>query len=539
LGQFANPLASCLVFAPLLVETTTTTKPTDATEENEGTPPTVHRLEWVDAVLVGLQATACAEPEPPNTNNNNNNNGDDNQVEDDTKKAAAAAAAAAVAPKKDKQSDGNNNNNNNQEEDDTKPAAATAAVADPPKIVAAGGQTLPPAIAAQLGRMGAVAAQQPQQPQKQTQAKPCPTGNLLPFCEQSRKRLTPPWTATGGFVRALACIPKKYVIGVTEKTTATATTTAKAKSASEKTEDAPPVVPEISSSSSSSTTPQGPAPGQASEIILWDATQPGTVLHRLQLWGPDSHPDIISRVLLRGTVFGFWRSTTTTTTNPALVVAVRGAAADGSSKNNNNTKNGSTALVQIHINHEPHQQGRNTAKDATNANGEATTTISIGKTLQLETPYAAAAAAAAGASHGDTIALADSRDVVLYQNLSETSRETLLAVPSSTITNDTEAGTASGPNALVVAARGSTRTTNPLQLIIAGYPNGELLLIQQQQSQLQSQSVNDHDSDNDDNEDRSVSECCSSAPPGLRGMLCPHLTAASNQVQLQNQCAIQ
>lgn len=536
--RYANPLPSCLVFAPLLLPEPTKTKTargkTTTQEDDDDKAAAAVSLEWTDTILVGLQAT-CTTEEPvvgdeatpvcPRTGDDDDNN---NKADADTAKPAAAVTAAAAA---------------------SLPAAAGA----PPKIFAAGGQALPPAIAAKLGRMGGGgAALQQQKPPTTTSI---PTGNLLPFCERSRKRLAP-WTAPGGFVRALACVPRRYVIGITETvttTTATAaaatatgsqTTTNSANSAAEEKDEGAAAAPrQQQPMEDAGKKPIDRGGGQASEIILWDATQPGTVLHRLKLWNND--PGIscatattrLPSLLLRGTVFGvfFQRSPSSTARASScqdLVVACRGETTKG---------NGWTALVQIHIHDDEPAGSSGTAKEGATDDGDGATaaaTISIGKSVDIDAPCSAA-----WAVNGGIVALAEaaSSDVILYdENLSEKARETL---PMSSNNNKTQghggATTTPGPNALVVAGSSTGRDAKLGLIVVAGYANGLLLtqalaaaaaITTQQQQQGDSGEPQYHNS---------CCCSCSTAPPGLRGMLCPHLTAASNRVRLQNQCTMQ
>jgi hypothetical protein len=150
------------------------------------------------------------------------------------------------------------------------------------------------------------------------------TGNLVPFHEQTRQRMRP-WIVPGGFVRALATVPDKYVISVTETTTrvTTPTTSSPASStiATGTTDDS---TTRPSSTNTATATKAfdgvGSAPmnhhpdsvsvvlakeeevgGETQAITLWDITQPGTVLHTLKLFDGISK-EWMSNV--RGSVYG-------------------------------------------------------------------------------------------------------------------------------------------------------------------------------------------------------------------------------------------
>jgi hypothetical protein len=149
------------------------------------------------------------------------------------------------------------------------------------------------------------------------------TGNLVPFHEQTRQRMRP-WIVPGGFVRALATVPDKYVISVTETTRATTPTTispASSTIATGTTDDSTTRLPSTNTTTATKASDGGggPAPmnnhdsvsvvlakeeevgGETQAITLWDITQPGTVLHHLKLF------DVITKEWtsnLRGSVYG-------------------------------------------------------------------------------------------------------------------------------------------------------------------------------------------------------------------------------------------
>ena len=256
----------------------------------------------------------------------------------------------------------------------------------PSKVGGAGaGQTSPAAIAASLGTIGtqqlppAVAANLAKiaQQKKVPASTLPPRGNILPFFEHSRKRMIS-WAATGGFVRALAFIPHKYVISVTE-VARTAT--------------------QIDSQSGESTMDphrrkQETAEGNASEMILWDAARPGTILHRIKFSDEPKLGDTANSWAGRlGNVFGFWQS-------PANGMVM--ASQDEER----------TYLVQIHI----EEQGKDVVESGKNE-----ARMTVGNQLTRNK------CGAVSAGKIDLIALTepDSSEVVFYRDLSETGKESL------------------------------------------------------------------------------------------------------------------
>ena len=184
---------------------------------------------------------------------------------------------------------------------------ATCDPSPPPEmdadVVAVGGDVADAAVAA---------AVPPGLPQQQAKRKPAAaaTGNLVPFREHSRQRMTP-WIVPGGFVRALVTVPDKYVISVTETTTTTTNTarnestpvvgrpTTSAAAADEEgpnTTNNATVKKASNGSGGDAGTPtnQNDATtalvakeeggGESHAITLWDITQPGAVLHILKLY---------------------------------------------------------------------------------------------------------------------------------------------------------------------------------------------------------------------------------------------------------------
>ena len=333
-GMFANPLCSCLIFCPLLIETV---EPSSAKKQ----------YVWSDSVLVGLQAT-CDEARSSSTSINVTS--EQNCIIGGEKRATPLEVKLPRPPSA---------SLCGEEDSKTKPTSVAA------KLGAIGTQQLPPAVVDKL------AGRPLQQNKTSTRTLP-PSGNMLPFAEQSRKRM-PPWAATGGFVRALACIPQKYVISVTEivRTVATANP-----GHEERTGD-PQCRNDVAED------------GEANEVILWDAAKPGTILHRIKLFDKATF-DGNSHC---GNVFGFWLTSTDT-----LVLACRFG----------NWIN----LKQIHI----EEQGDSTLSDSKYG-----AMLKHGQNTKRENVVSASAGI------GDLIALAgaDSVDVVFYRNLSECGRESL------------------------------------------------------------------------------------------------------------------
>jgi len=466
-GKFANPLPSCVIFCPLLVNKEE--KPPvggGASAATSGT--TITTRVWTDTVLVGLQATCEEEsrkPQPPTTSAQGNK---EEEPSEEKKPAPPPPPLAAPPPK----------------------IGGIGGQTLPPAIAAklgvglgrGGGQTLPPAVAAKLAGMSTTPKQQQARPQP-------PTGNVVPFDETTRKRMKP-WAATGGFVRALASVPRKYVIGVTERTATTHTGTSSASAGD------PPAA-------NGATAEKEKEGGEASAIFLWDAANPGIVLHKLDLFGAGTQ-SLTSTTMLRGTVFGCWLSN-----KNDLVLAVNGSSS--SSRESGKT----TWLTTVEI------------LEDSNTNGDDKECSRAPPQLTIQGPTNTATPSVAAAACGDdTVALAvaaaasgssSSTDIVLYGRsynnkgeFTERGREVL---------SSNAACATSGLAALSVYG----------SWLIAGFQNGTIL---RQATALISSTTKTANL-------TSERSCCSTAPLGLHGMLCPHLTSEANSVQLQNQCVIQ
>jgi len=218
-------------------------------------------------------------------------------------------------------------------------------------------------------------------------------------------------------------------------------------------------------------------PPQSLELVLWSvAGTPGTILHKLDLQQNTSSLPI--QLMMRRSVFGLWLFPKNDN-NYRLVVAARDRA--------------TTTLACLDI-------------GATNGEEDGGVI-----TVMPQTAHGIGAASAAAAA-GQAVVLAEQKtattDIVWYnhENLSESARETLSTSQAVQVT------------ALAVQGSGG---------VVAGCSNGKLVRTTMQQ----------HHSQTNESSNNAVN--CSTAPPGLQGMLCPNLTVDANQVQLQNQCIVQ
>lgn len=494
-GTFANPLVSCLVFCKLLVEQQQ--QPTRQPQKQLGaqsvaadasistTATAAVEKVWIDTVLVGLLAT-CDPPSPPSV-------------------LVKAADVVAVAD----DADASTANNS---------SAAAAALA--PVLPLQQAKSKPTAAAATV-----VVA----------------TGNLVPFREHTRQRMTP-WVVPGGFVRALATVPngggggggdsnsgKLYVISVTETTTSTArTSTAVAKA--EDPNAANDAATEKASSNGGggdggTTTTLNDATttlvvkeeggGEAHAITLWDITQPGVVLHILKLYDVTTKEWTSS---LRGSVYGI-----TLSENLLLLTF---AATEGG--------NGLLGVVDL-------SQGTNV--DEKDDVGTNTDRARIRGSYEI-------CPGSASTAYGDLVALSGEAgsegendikpNVVSIYSVKDLSKavpakssakaadvmrqleKAKIVLPQQQPSPDDKASSAKlGPAALFF--EGSH--------LIAGYNNGAIVCAKPRIRLLDSASVV---ATNGSNEFAS----CSTASLGLRGQLCPHLASEANKVPLQNQCTI-
>jgi hypothetical protein len=386
-GLFANPLVSCLVFCPLRVDDPPPSAP--GTVATEGAPKPETTI-WVDAIVVGLQATCEAPP------------------------------AGAPGP-------------------------------------------------------------------------PHPPGNIVPFDERTRRRL-PPWSAPGGFVRALLVVrTDACLVSVTE-------------TVGSRRRRKPSPMEEATAPEGVSHSPGGPPAekedcgGQLHEITVWDCHCCGSVLYVVSL------RDMAASLTREKTFSGrylravsAWRdqmfltissSTTTSTTNGTSIVVV-----EVKRKTAPEVGCSFAVLGQSHP-----------LSDVCAASSHTSHWIALGESSQGTRPGVKLYdfrdfAKGMGEEDGDPGAKFDLRPM----------ERAGISAPS----------TGAPPRDPSVLSIGATH-------VLVGYSNGTLWLapIPGVTAHPLFPAV-DH-----------ASVSCSTAPVGLRGVLCPHLSSDANHVHLKNQCVV-
>jgi hypothetical protein len=389
-GLFANPLVSCLVFCQLLVDPPPL-PPAQLAGEESTEPAKKKAVDkvWIDAIVVGLQAT-CDEP---------------------------AAVVAGTHP--------------------------------PPK-----------------GPSGS------------------PPGNIVPFDERTRRRM-PPWSAPGGFVRALVVLTENCVVSITE-------TVAPRKKAEESTAD-DAAVDHVSNPRTEEVDSVGGG-GESHEITVWDCSCPGTVLSVVLL------RDIVS--MTRESIFqgAFVSAVSVWSDQVFLVISFSTSSVkDASSKAvvlkvKRNAQLGCTLLV-VGVS--------NPFSDICAASSHASNWIALVEKSKVHCP---------------TVKVYDFQDVANVigdkssDNFFDLRKMERAFISSASFTKGSQF------REPLVVSIGSSH-------VLVGYSNGSIVLKEMAMT---------HSCSNVSNE--SVS--CSNAPVGLRGVLCPHLSSDANNVHLQNQCVV-
>lgn len=434
-GLFANPLVSCLIVCQLLVE-----PPTKKTTLGQGEiiQTDEHAVEkvWIDAVLVGLQAT-CDYPRPQ-------------------------------APTTEKQDEVVRSSDSN----------------DP----------------------------QPSTPSKKRPFPATATGNLVPFHELTRQRLTP-WIVTGGFVRALATVPGQYVVCVSE-TTRTTKAEATKPSVAGADSSAPPTVGAVPATTEQLLATSG---GEAHAITLWDVTRPGTVLHTFKLYDIATQEWTTS---LRGSVrsIAIFR-------NSKLLLTF----ADHSG--NNNQDDCKVSIIDLPTsritNSDQGEESHLVVRGAYRSRGMGTVSSGDGDLVAFAEMGASDDAAATKQNAVSIYSLKNLCDSFEGKNSGEHCELQHLEVARVMLplqrssSGDETATKLIGPTVLSIQG----------QYVIAGNKNGAIL------SAVTSMELPDSSSRTTDGANEFAS--CSTASLGLRGQLCPRLSAEANNVQLRNECTIQ
>jgi hypothetical protein len=343
------------------------------------------------------------------------------------------------------------------------------------------------------------------------------TGNLLPFNEHTRKRM-PPWIVSGGFVRALATVPDKYIVSVTETTRTTIATSTTKETAQNDTDDDKNVSNGggiASKKDGTATVSKEEADGEALEVSLWDVTEPGTVLHRLKLY------DIAANIWttgLRGSVYYLALS------GSQLLMAFTASG---------DCKNGDSRVAVIDL---PQSTNNKEKKEGTHlkVHGSYQTT-GLGPVSAGDRDFIALAGKAADDDKPDTkqnvVHLYSITDLckACDENATNASCDIRLLERASVVL---PLQSASGGEVLSARFGPSSLSLLNGSSLVAGYRNGTILSAKTMIELPDSSCAIATDGANE-------FASCSTASLGLRGQLCPHLSAEANNLQLRNQCTIQ
>jgi hypothetical protein len=145
-----------------------------------------------------------------------------------------------------------------------------------------------------------------------------PTGNIVPFYEQTRKRMSP-WMTKDGFVRAMAVVCPTatsnandnqniscngYIVSITETTRHPIIPQHHQQQQQQEKSETDSTTATISAEESEGInyTPSNDG-GQASSIILWDTANPGTMLHIFSLDGVGDRTNSLCNQRFAGSVY--------------------------------------------------------------------------------------------------------------------------------------------------------------------------------------------------------------------------------------------
>jgi hypothetical protein len=360
-----------------------------------------------------------------------------------------------------------------------------------------------------------------------------PTGNILPFYELTRKRMSP-WMAVGGFVRALA------VVGSTATTTGSNYITDHSTSnygyiisATESTRN--PIIPyqEEKSGIDSITVPTNEMErrevgsksssndgGQTSSIIVWDTASPGTVLHIFSLDDLSDSRSSLYNLRFVGSIYALTLSNCNHYLSLSMSMEPTGIGTNHSSN--------------LHL---VLQLPSKTGEPLTN------TPIDDSYVLSLCGWYTSSQKEIAASHRGDlivrTLLPSALKESIVEHFLTLYSFRDLLTSIETLKTNGVEIDVTKLPSTTNVRIPvGPAMDFDPTRIIvgeshvIVGYENGTTSLYSIPSSmQL---TLNNPKSNTGSNEYVS----CATAPVGLRGVPCPHLSIATNNVTLQNKCVV-
>jgi WD40 repeat protein len=378
------------------------------------------------------------------------------------------------------------------------------------------------------------------------------TGNLVPFHEQTRQRMRP-WIVPGGFVRALATVPDKYVISVTETTTRATTPTTTSSPASSTpiatgTTDDSTTRPSSTNTATAATKAidgGGPAPmnhhrdsvsvvlaqeeevgGETQAITLWDITQPGTVLHSLKLF------DVITKEWtsnLRGSVYG---------------IAVSGEAKQQRMMLFTTASSGCNTTGQLSVVDLPEHSTTTCANDD---DDDGLQEVSIRGSYEISCGIAST-------GYGDWFALSGGESVAGNAN-DDTKLHDVASIYSindisKSLEKDSAVAAAGdmrqleqqvrivlprqppGPDDEPSSTMSRLTTLSLGSHLIAGYTNGTIVCARPRIGLAKEDSSATNATTNE-------LASCSTATRGLRGCtMCPHLSAQATNPQLRNECTI-
>ena len=361
-----------------------------------------------------------------------------------------------------------------------------------------------------------------------------PTGNIVPFYEQTRKRMSP-WMAIGGFVRALAVVGPTttastidddsragYIISVTETTRSPSvpqpqqSTPATDKSTS---------INAVKEGEGSSSSAQSCSGGQASSIIIWDTACPGTILNVFSLDNGCDKNLLYNQPRFDGNVYAL----TLSHCHEYLLLSMCMGP----------TNTGSNCSDRRHVVLRLPSTTRKTTTDIT----DDTFVLSV-------CGWYTSSHNGIEASHrGDLIASTSFRknvdDIIarndgniVHQFLTLYSFRDVISTIDQREMGDTELNmtTLSSAKQIDIPTVLSTEPTGIAvgdSQVIVGYENGTI-----QWSSVPSSMTQVVNNLNTFDMGSIESVSCSAAPIGLHGVPCPHLSSSANNVNLQNKCII-
>lgn len=321
------------------------------------------------------------------------------------------------------------------------------------------------------------------------------TGNLVPYYEQSRERMTP-WIVPGGnFVRALVSVPEsRYVVSVTETTRMGGQPLdggANVYAKPEETTDGATAIKD-----QDETGRKELKSGETQAIALWDASRPGTILQVFELYNAASNN---WTSIFRGSV-----KSATLSGYQLLLLSSRGP------------RNETSLVTVIDLPQKKYIDTETNGLDSVRLHGAYAIDASVAST---------------GCS--DLVAVSEeSSNSVVFYSIADLSVS--LQASESVVLDDVR------PHAKSRLSLEPDRDEMPSQSlrctiltmkdshILAGFANGAILCAGSSKVETLSRSQ----------ADAHFMISCSTTSVGLDGLPCPHLSADANSTPLRNECTI-